>query len=76
MMNIGKPTGIMHEDINKRREVEFEGRIVQIYRATTDVRDDAPEGVVLELDTGVPRLALYGYFENDEFMEVGRERIG
>lgn len=77
MTGKGKPTGITHQDLSRRGEVEFEGRTVQIHRATTDVRIDAPESVVLELDMGGPRIALYGYFEDDEFLEVGAgERIG
>ncbi len=71
-MDEGRPTGIRRQDAESLAVVTFEGRRgVRLYDKHEDER-----GVFLELDPHEgPRLALYGYFDGDEFMEVNREPI-
>ncbi len=72
-MDEGRPTGIKSQDVERLAVVTFEGRRVQLYRMRRDERGR----VVIELDPHDegPRLALYGYFDGDEFMEVDRESL-
>lgn len=72
-MDEGRPTGIKRQDVDSLAVVTFEGRRAQLYRKRQDERGR----FLIELDPheGGTRLALYGYFDGEEFMEVDRETI-
>ncbi len=72
-MDEGRPTGIKRQDVESLGFVTYKGRRgVQLYSKHEDERGD----ILIKLDTheGL-RLALYGYFDGDDFMEVDCERI-
>lgn len=69
----GRSTGIKRQDVEMLAAVTYEGRRAQLYRKHQDERGR----VLLELDPHEgPRLALYGYFDGEEFMELDRETLG
>lgn len=64
-MQVGTPTGIKREDLSGPQGTTYQGE-----RATVvHVRDSGSE-VVLVLGFGDREIELFGYFADDEFMEL------
>jgi hypothetical protein len=76
MTQEGRPTGIKQGDIARLGIVDFEGRQAQLIGASTESRVGIGHSAYLELDLGGERLALWGYYSGDEFMEVDRQHLG
>ena len=66
-MREGTPTGIRYEDLHGRQGVTYRGERGQVIRH----RFDSPTSLeLIILGFGNRVVALWGYFEGGEFMEV------
>ncbi len=76
MAEEGRPTGISREDAkDPGAVVDFEGRRAEVVHFSEKSSRLALPSAQLVLDVGDERLALEGYFSDDEFIEVERERL-
>ncbi len=76
MAEEGRPTRISYVDANHHGAVvAFEGVRAEVVHPSHQSGVFTSPFAHLELAVGDERLVLRGYFRNDEFMEVERERL-